>query len=193
MEVTEIIDELFAVPILRVKLDLDVKKIKRYCNKLHKTGENRVVSNQGGFQTLMDMSDKAIKPLVKKIELHGQLLAQQFINDNPQKVLGMWLNINGHNHCNLPHLHNGCDLSGVYYVKTPKNSGQLAFEHPACDVISYYSQEQKLSNMNPWNSQYWNFDPEEDWLYLFPGWLKHGVLINESQNDRISIAFNLKN
>jgi len=28
---------------------------------------------------------------------------------------------------------------------------------------------------------------------LFPGWLKHAVLSNESQSNRVSIAFNLKN
>jgi len=186
------IDELFAVPILRVKLGLDLKEITNYCNKLHETGENRVVSNQGGFQTKMDMSSKALNPLIKKIELHARLLAQKFINENSQKVLGMWLNINGHNHCNLTHLHNGCDISGVYYVKTPQGCGQLSFEHPACDVMSYYSQDQNIAEMNTYNAQYWNFYPEEDWLYLFPGWLKHAVLTNESQHNRISIAFNMK-
>ena len=187
------VHELFTVPILSVKLDLELKQIIKYCNKLHKTDNNRVVSNQGGYQTQIDMSDKAMKPLVKKIELHSQLLAQHFINDNPQKVLGMWLNVNGHKHSNLSHLHPGCDLSGVYYVKAPENCGQLAFEHPACDLMSYYKQNQNITNMNSWNSEYWNFDPEEDWLYLFPSWLKHAVLSNESQSNRVSIAFNIKN
>jgi|TARA_B110000977_G_scaffold108613_1_gene141322 uncharacterized protein (TIGR02466 family) len=189
----EIIDELFSVPILSVKLNLDASEIEKHCKELYKNNDNRIVSNQGGFQTLIDKNDKAMKPLVKKIELHGQLLAQHFINDNPQKVIGMWLNVNGHKHSNLAHLHNDCDLSGVYYVKAPEECGQLSFEHPACDLLTYYSQNQNISKMNSWNSQYWNFVPEEDWLYLFPGWLKHAVLSNESQSNRVSIAFNLKN
>ena len=73
----EIIDELFSVPILSVKLNLDASEIEKHCKELYKNNDNRIVSNQGGFQTLIDKNDKAMKPLVKKIELHGQLLAQQ--------------------------------------------------------------------------------------------------------------------
>jgi len=28
-------------------------------------------------------------------------------------------------------------------------------------------------------------------LYVFPGWLEHGVEINQSASDRISISFNV--
>jgi len=33
--------------------------------------------------------------------------------------------------------------------------------------------------------------PEEGRLYIFPGWMEHGVEENQSDSDRISISFNV--
>ena len=33
--------------------------------------------------------------------------------------------------------------------------------------------------------------PEEGRIYIFPGWMEHGVDVNESERDRVSIAFNV--
>jgi ectoine hydroxylase-related dioxygenase (phytanoyl-CoA dioxygenase family) len=33
--------------------------------------------------------------------------------------------------------------------------------------------------------------PEEGRLYVFPGWLEHGVDVNRSDRDRVSISFNV--
>ena len=33
--------------------------------------------------------------------------------------------------------------------------------------------------------------PEEGRMYVFPGWLEHGVEENKSDKDRVSIAFNV--
>ncbi|MDF1624011.1 MAG: putative 2OG-Fe(II) oxygenase, partial [Pseudohongiella nitratireducens] len=33
--------------------------------------------------------------------------------------------------------------------------------------------------------------PEEGRLYVFPGWLEHGVEENRSDRDRLSISFNV--
>lgn len=33
--------------------------------------------------------------------------------------------------------------------------------------------------------------PEAGRMYVFPGWMEHGVEVNESESDRVSIAFNV--
>ena len=33
--------------------------------------------------------------------------------------------------------------------------------------------------------------PEEGRIYIFPGWLEHGVEENKSDQDRVSISFNV--
>ena len=34
--------------------------------------------------------------------------------------------------------------------------------------------------------------PEEGRMYIFPGWLEHGVEPNQSTEDRVSISFNVR-
>ena len=42
----------------------------------------------------------------------------------------MWANINPPGGYNKPHLHPNSHFSGVYYIKAPKNSGQIVFNEP---------------------------------------------------------------
>ena len=43
----------------------------------------------------------------------------------------------------------------------------------------------------PHTSSTWSYPPQEGRLILFPAWLSHGVRENETDEDRISISFNL--
>ena len=45
------------------------------------------------------------------------------------KVTACWININGKGALNIPHSHPGCDLSLVWYIKTPKDCGELELEN----------------------------------------------------------------
>ena len=157
--------EIFSVPVYKVELNLDVNVIIKSCLNVYKTGTNR----------------------------HATIFASEFINYNPQKVESLWLNINKYKDSNLSHLHTGCDLSGCFYLKTPENCGAIVFQHPAIDLLSFYDDTKNIEYRNSWNSLSWEFEPKENWLYLFPAWLKHYVKPNENKNqDRISIAMNLK-
>jgi uncharacterized protein (TIGR02466 family) len=152
------------------------------------------VSNFGGYQAILTSQHKEVKQLTKDILTHAQPFAESFIGDKKLwlGVGNIWLNINGHRHCNMSHSHPMADISGSYYVKTPKNSGELIFQHPVIDVLNYYYFEKEME-LNNWNSRTWSFQPKENTLYLFPSWLKHVVTPNENETEeRISIAFNLQ-
>ena len=43
-----------------------------------------------------------------------------------------WTNINGSGDFNLKHNHPRSDLSGVFWIKTPKDSGSIVFIHQIC-------------------------------------------------------------
>lgn len=187
--------EIFSVPVYKVELNLDVNAIIKSCLNVYKTGTNRKISNLGGFQTGLNIKEhgKFLKQLTKDVEKHATIFASEFINYNPQKVESLWLNINKYKDSNLSHLHTGCDLSGCFYLKTPENCGAIVFQHPAIDLLSFYDDTKNIEYRNSWNSLSWEFEPKENWLYLFPAWLKHYVKPNENKNqDRISIAMNLK-
>ena len=83
-------------------------------------------------------------------------------------------------------------MSGVLWVKAPKNSGNIIFESPYMwsgdtEINSYTEDFKKL------NKQYQihYFEPEEGSLLIFPSYIRHSVSENKSNEDRISVAFNL--
>ena len=77
-------------------------------------------------------------------------------------------------------------LAGVYYVKSSKGSGDIYFRNPNTtqDFIDLYYPTGLHRRVS--------LSPEEGYLYLFPGYLRHGVGENESHEDRIAISFNIQ-
>lgn len=84
------------------------------------------------------------------------------------------------------HDHKPMHWSAAYYVKAPENCGDIIFTDP---------KEYALQN-EPRNTQYrgcldYRVTPEDGMLLLFPGYLKHETMPNQSSEDRIIISFNI--
>jgi len=190
-----VIQNIFSVPIYKIKLDLDIKRLQRFCIGHRDKHEGRIVSNNGGYQSNdLPLGDVnlccCIESLVKEVETHSSQFAKSFINEDKQNVANMWFNINQYKDNNVIHRHAGFDISGVYYVKTPNDCGNIIFEHPAQDIFDWYYME-KPKELNTYNSETWWMPAEVNNLYLFPAWLKHSVETNKNKaEERISIAFN---
>ena len=82
-------------------------------------------------------------------------------------------------------------MAGVYYVKVPENSGRLVFENPI-QQHDFVMKSNMIKEFNLVNAGYWCAEPKENDLIMFPSWLKHYVEPSESDEERISIAFNLE-
>jgi uncharacterized protein (TIGR02466 family) len=82
-----------------------------------------------------------------------------------------------------PHTHGHSDLSGVYYIKTNTRDGNIYFNSP----LSLLSHSFCFEHI-PSQAQY---TPEVGKIIMFPGWLEHGVKSNDSDEERISISFNI--
>ena len=78
-------------------------------------------------------------------------------------------------------------MSGIYYVKVPKNSGNVRFYDPRGCLIQAMREHDYYNN----GYAYHFLEPQEDMVVFFPSWLEHDVEPNESNQDRISIAFNV--
>ncbi len=104
-----------------------------------------------------------------------------------------WKNINAAGNFNIPHCHPRSDLSGVLWIKAPKNSGNIVFESPEISnrykELDSYSDEFKC-NSNVYMTYY--FPPKEGNILIFPSNLQHEVKENKSNEDRISYSFNIK-
>ncbi len=100
-----------------------------------------------------------------------------------------WLNISPPGASNKLHHHSNCYFSGVYYVslKAPE-CGSIYFRDPrvASRMLTY-----PIDQENDFTAGELDMRPEEGRMYIFPSWLEHGVESNESDEDRISIAFNV--
>ena len=188
------IQDIFKVPIYEVKLDLDTKNLEHFCKKHQTNNPGRVISNVGGYQSNdLDLwaNEPILSSLLNQIQIHSNKFAKEFINNNEQVLDNIWFNINLYKDFNNSHNHPLSNISGVYYVKTPDDCGNIVFEHPAIDVLSYYYSLTSLKEFNEYNSFTWWKPAIENYLYLFPSWLKHYVQPNKNKTEeRISISFN---
>ena len=104
-----------------------------------------------------------------------------------------WININPPEAFNLKHNHPTSDLSGVLWIKSQKDCGNIIFESPRSfathQEIDSYTEDFKKNN-NYFHSYY--FPPTEGRIIVFPSHLEHFVDFNKSNEDRISVSFNIR-
>ncbi len=84
---------------------------------------------------------------------------KQSININ-----NMWAIINTGGSANLRHQHGNSTISGAYYVRAPKNSGDIVFYDPRPAPVYTYP---KAMNPNLLNAQVNGISPKEGALVLF--------------------------
>ena len=104
------------------------------------------------------------------------------------KITGMWAIINKKNSSNAMHIHSNNYISAAYYIKAPKNCGDIVFYDPRFAATYRYP---KISKTNKLNSNIVSFQPKEGMLVLFPSYLQHSVNVNKTDEERIVISFNI--
>ena len=182
--------ETFKSCVAEIKLNENLEELISFFKKL-KIKEGRKLSNVGGFQSKdINLNDPLLKPLIKKIENYSNIFCNQFLNINKKlNLTNIWANINNFKDFNLPHNHSFSILSGVFYIKIPKNSGNLIFK--SNDQLENFVHPSLIVDYNNYNSSTWEFCPKINTLYLFPSWYIHYVGPNLSNKERITTAFNL--
>ena len=100
----------------------------------------------------------------------------------------MWAIINTGGSANTRHQHGNSTISGAYYVRAPKNSGDIVFYDPRPAPV--YTYPNALSP-NLLNAQINGISPNEGSLVLFPSYLDHSVNENLSNDERIVVSFNI--
>jgi len=184
--------EVFAVPVYETKLGFNVNVIADLCRSLVKDDKGRNISNRGGYQSNdIDLSNKSFADFFANIEFHATGFAASVLTAKTQFMHNAWININNYGDYNVVHNHPYSHISGVYYLKTPKDCGRLVLQNSAKDVLQYYEVDAGIKQRNQYNSQEFVLEPEPGKLYLFPSWINHYVQPNRNRNEeRISIAFN---
>ena len=84
------------------------------------------------------------------------------------------------------HNHSNCMFSGVFYVKVPDNSGDIEFDSHSGNTF-----QPRSSEPNIFNSRSIKIKPSKGKLLFFDSNIYHEIKRNESDQVRVSIAFNL--
>jgi len=140
-------------------------------------------SNRGGWQSELLNPEGEMKPLVQKT---GEICTNLGIGIKELWIPQIWANVNRKHNWNIIHQHGAYSLSGTYYVKVPKNSGRLIFRDPRMGAIG-----NMFFRNNIGGGEFANIDIAEGMLVLWPAFLDHFVEPNESDEERISISFDI--
>ena len=171
------------------------KDLKTYIYGLQKEGSSgQIKSNRGGWHSpnfkLADNNSIQFKfaiELQKYILKTFQTLGWKTENKNIS-INAMWAIINKKNDFNVVHTHPNSYLSAAYYVSAPKNCGKFQVE--SLNIAKRHSYPEILKN-NELNTHVAGLEVNEGDLLIFPGYLPHKVAMNESEQDRIVISFNV--
>ena len=153
--------------------------------------EGNLLSNRGGWQSkgfdVNDENDKLHQFIVNCLSQFP------YIKISVKLLLHGWININKPGDYNVMHSHPTNDLSGVIWLKAPKDSGRIVFVSPFNfksyrEMSSYTDDFKKSFNID--ESYY--FNPIAGRILVFPSHLQHEVLENKSNEDRISVSFNIR-
>ena len=178
-----------------------IKIPKKIINQINQEFE-KIVKNKN-LSKKSEYSKKLVGQVNQEIELSKSFInkyLKQFINENINKFLkkalnkksnkikikNLWVVKQLKNDYNPIHFHNG-DLSGVGYLKIPKNltkgnkklktNGTIDFIHGSKSFLS--------------NSIY-NHIPKVGDLILFPNYLMHTAYPFKKEGERRSFSFNLE-
>ena len=172
--------------------DIDNRKIENEIYSYKQERDDVTFSNRGGWQSesmrarpencgsLSLVFDKIVT-LVNTLPLKNKIKHAEIY---------YWMNINGYRDYNTLHHHCGKheDLSGIYYVKIPKDyKAAVSFvdPRPRASANPFYT-----ANFLNYD-EYIKYEPSEGSLLLFPTFFEHQVEPNNSNEDRISVSFNL--
>jgi len=171
-------------------LKLDTDEMAKNIIQWSKEDEGVKKTNVNGWHSQTDMHNRPeYKPLVDELfKMVHQMFHEEFLDGEPN-LGNMWANINPAGGYNKPHVHPNSLFSGVYYVKTPPNCGQLICQDPRPGIQTCMPNRKKgQPPKHLWREVH--LQPQENRAIMFPSWLWHSVQPNQSNEDRISISFN---
>jgi uncharacterized protein (TIGR02466 family) len=195
MSLEQKITPLFSTPIYSTILDLNYE-----INDAVVSAEYERVIADNGFMTKN-------KNLLDDIKLSGLRISiikciSEFMHDIigiersiQFKIVTSWANKHIKNDFAHSHHHSNSYLSGVLFVITPPDSGNLRFHKnpliPTYNNSTITLDLDKDSARHIVNLDVWDIKPGRGKLILFPSHLTHSVTKNLSDQERYTIAFNV--
>ena len=194
-------DSLFSTPLAMFEINHSIdlnKKLISEARAWREEHEGNKVSNYGDSwhspDGLMTRPEPGFREISKIIP---QIAAQYAMQINPELDIknfrfeaNAWVNINRQGGFNTVHHHGKFHISGVYYVKHPKKA---TGESGMIELINSKFDHHIFSEIGG-NAFAPNFRirPPVSSMIVFPSTLLHFVFPNQTNEERISLAWNLK-
>ena len=183
-------EQFFPTTVYGKDLQLDNNTLAQHIIQWSQQDQGVKKTNMNGWHSTTDMHlKKEYQVLVDELyKMQHEIFQEEWLDRKP--MLGnMWANINYSGGYNRPHVHPNCLFSGVYYVKTQPQCGELVVNDPRPGIQTMMPT--RKSGQPPkhlWREAH--IEPIQGRLIMFPAWLWHCVEPNQSNDMRISISFN---
>jgi uncharacterized protein (TIGR02466 family) len=147
-------------------------------------------TSYGSVHRLQGISP-TFEALRRKLKRHIAAFAGEVawdLNGRELEMTDCWINIMPRHTVHSSHLHPHSTLSGTYYVRVPAGSPGIKFEDPRLDRFMAAPPRQLKAGREalPWIT----FPASAGKLILFESWLRHEVVSNRVDAERISVSFN---
>jgi uncharacterized protein (TIGR02466 family) len=196
-ETESFIDPIFSKPIYSKPLNIDTKKIVSMLEEydFHDAGGDisstkkptDIENISSASDNLYVLEDKRFKFLKDELMKEFYLFSRdQMKYSNKFEITTSWFTKAEKGQSSESHNHNNCMISGVLYLQTDKNCGNINFQN--YDNRRYNI---NIEEYNIFNGAEVDFPPEDGLLLLFPSEVWHKIEKNKSDTTRYSLAFNL--
>ena len=178
---------LFSVPLYKADIGVEVDEKKILMGEKKWVGQEDGILIQSEDDQVLNLEgiERIKNEISKHIKQYIELIINPLEDDTEFLITQSWVNIinEGFHH---KHRHQNSILSGVYYVNTYENCGNIKFHD-----FSTTRNQFKIAEYNKLNSPEFFIEPVNDKIILFPAEVYHQVAKNNSNKDRYSIAFNI--
>lgn len=144
--------------------------------------DNQNILHKDNYSFLKKKIDDEVENYVRNI-LHVNKKQQFYLTTS-------WINRHSNNHHAHPHIHKNAVISGVYYLKTFENCGDIYFSVDYNSHVFNNMIKLDFDSINTYNCDEYSVRPIDGDILLFPSKLTHRVSHNLTQMDRYSLAFN---
>ncbi len=167
---------------------LEPKYIDSMVNYIEDKGKAKTTLSEGWQSPPNLHTHTEFQSLSEKI----MYVSKEYLNElnyifDDYKITDMWATMLPPFNYHGPHSHSNNILSGVFYLKS-NESANIVFADPRPQA---HVLQPKLSNYQINNSAFRAYPSIVNRLILFPSYLTHHVPVNKSNQNRISVAFNV--
>jgi uncharacterized protein (TIGR02466 family) len=183
--------KLFPVPLYVSYIEVE----NNFLKKIEKEEFIRMKSENGFYtKNKYFLNQEIYKDLKNKIYEHLNFFLKEKLSITDHLdfyITTSWINIHKKEDWAQQHSHQNSIISGVYYISVEENSGDIIFYTDTLRKLFSPVINIPFKKTNEFNTDEWIIKPKSGTLIFFPSHLLHGVKKNESNLDRISLAFNV--